>query len=88
MFKPGSINGRCGPLQIQTREPIKNIWTASKFSKWLWLEMAKEDIVHIKNMQSNKVNIAESFDWKYSDVTPFVIINNFKTNCNLITNFF
>ncbi len=23
MFKPGSVNGRCEPLQIQTREPIK-----------------------------------------------------------------
>ncbi len=26
--------------------------------------------------------------WKYSDATPFVIINVFISNCNLITHFF
>ncbi len=26
--------------------------------------------------------------WKYSDVTPFVIVNIFISNCNLITHFF
>ncbi len=45
------------------------------------LDMTK-DTVHIKNMQSNKMNIiqhvAEAFYREYSDVTPFVIINIFK----------
>ncbi len=54
--------------------------------------MTKDDIVHINNMQNNKTNIiqhiAEDFDWKYSDVTPFVIINISKSNCNLITHLF
>ncbi len=34
MFKPGSVNGICGTLQIQTREPIKSIRIASDFTKW------------------------------------------------------
>ncbi len=46
-------------LHIQTREPIKNIRIASNFTKRPWLEMAKEDIVHIKNMQNNKMNIMQ-----------------------------
>ncbi len=33
MFKAGSVNGRRGTLQIQTREPIKSIRIASKFTK-------------------------------------------------------
>ncbi len=57
MFKPGS--GRCEVLQIQTRESIKSIKTASNFTKRPWQEMAKEGIVHVKNMQSNKVKIIE-----------------------------
>ncbi len=47
--------------------------------------MAKENIVHIKSMQNNKMNIIQhmalDFYRKYSDVTPFVIINNFLMNC-------
>ncbi len=43
-------------------------------------------------MQSNKMNvvqgIAEAFYRKYSDVTPFVIIHIFISNCNLITHSF
>ncbi len=43
--------------------------------------MVKEDIVHIKNMQSNKMNviqhIAEAFYRKYSNVTPFAIIADY-----------
>ncbi len=57
MFKSGGINGRHAALQIQTREPIKSIRAASNFTKQPWLEMTKENIVHIKNMQSNKINI-------------------------------
>ncbi len=38
--------------------------------------MTKEDIMHIKNMQSDKMNIiqhvAKAFDGKYSDVIIFV----------------
>ncbi len=79
-------------LQLQTREPIKSIRTASNFTKWPWLEMTKEDTVHIKNMQSNKMNIIQHTAWafnrKYSDVTPFVIIDIFRSNCNLIIHFF
>ncbi len=59
MFKAGSVNGRRGALQMQTREPIKSIRTASNFTTRLWLNMAKENIVHIKNMQSNKMNIIQ-----------------------------
>ncbi len=55
MFKPGSVNDRHGALQIQTREPIKSIRITLTFAKGPWLEMAKEDTVHIKNMQSNKM---------------------------------
>ncbi len=51
--------GRCGELQIQTREPIKNIRIASSFTTQPWLETEKEDILHIKNMQSNKMNIIQ-----------------------------
>ncbi len=45
MFKPDSVNGRRGTLQVQTREPIKSIRIASDFTKSLWLEKAKEDIM-------------------------------------------
>ncbi len=62
---------------------------SSDFTERPWLEMTKEDIVHIKNMQNSKMNIiqhtAEAFYRKYSDVTPFVIIKIFKSNCNLFT---
>ncbi len=44
-------------LQIQTREPIKSIGMASNFKKQPWLALAKEDIVHVKNMQSNNMSI-------------------------------
>ncbi len=74
------------------QESIGRIRIASNFTKWPWLEMAKEDIVHIKNMQSNKRNtirhIADAFYRKYSAVTLFVIINIFISNYNLITVFF
>ncbi len=55
MFKPGSVNGRRGALQFQTRELMKSIRIAKKFAKSLWLEMLKGGIAHIKNMQSNKI---------------------------------
>ncbi len=54
-----SVNGRRGALQIQTREPIKSIRTASDFKKQPRLEMAKENIAHIKNIKSNKMNIIQ-----------------------------
>ncbi len=57
MFEPGS--SRRMVLQIQTREPIKHIRIAKIFAKRPWLEMAKEGIVHIKNMQINKMNIIQ-----------------------------
>ncbi len=41
--------GRRGALQIQTRELIKSIRILN-FTKRPWLEMTKEDTVHIKNM--------------------------------------
>ncbi len=82
------LMGRCEALQIQAREPIKSIRTASNFIKQPWLEMTK-DTVHIKNMQSNKMNIIQHTAWtfyrKYSDITPFVIINTFMSNCDLTT---
>ncbi len=46
-------------LQIQTREPIKSKRVTSNLTKWSWLEMAQEDIVHNKNMQSNTMNIIQ-----------------------------
>ncbi len=52
MFKPCSVHGRRGALQIQTREPIKSIRTASNFTKRPWLEVSKEDIVHIKTCKA------------------------------------
>ncbi len=52
----------------------------------LWLEMAKEGIVHIKTKQSNKKNSIQHITFcKYSDVTPFAIMNIFRGNCNLLT---
>ncbi len=57
IFKPGSVNGSCVEMQIQTREPIKSIRITSNFTKGPCLEVAKDDIVLIKNMQSNKMNI-------------------------------
>ncbi len=53
MFKPGRA-GRREALQKQ-----ENQSKASNFTKQPWLEMAKEDIVCIKNMQSNKMNIIQ-----------------------------
>ncbi len=86
MFKPGSV-----ALQIQTREPIKNLRAASDFSERPRLEITK-DTVHIKNMQSNKVNMiqhtARAFYRQHSDGTPFVIIHIFIGKCNLITHSF
>ncbi len=57
------------------------------------MEMAKEGIVHIKNMKSNKMNVIQHiaknlFTEKYSDVIPFVFINLFISNCDLIAKFF
>ncbi len=57
MFK--SDSGRRGAQQIQTREPIKSIRIASNFVKSPWRETTKDGIVHIKNMQSNKMNIIQ-----------------------------
>ncbi len=54
MFKPGSVNNRCESLQIQTRESIKSIRTASNFTKQLWQEMTNEDIVLIKTCKATK----------------------------------
>ncbi len=59
MCKSGSVNGRCGALQIKTREQIKSIRTASNFTKQSRLEMATEDTVHMKNMQNNKKSIIQ-----------------------------
>ncbi len=56
MFKPGSVNGRRGALQIQTRDPIKSIKT-SNFTKQPWLEMTKEGF---RKMQLNKMNIQQT----------------------------
>ncbi len=51
-----------------------------------------KDMVHVKNMQSNKMNSFQHIAWDfyrtYSDVTPFVIINIFIRDCNLITHSF
>ncbi len=62
------------------------------FAKSPWLKMTKAGIVHINNMQINKMNIiqhrAEAFYRKYSDITPFVILNIFISNCNLVTHYF
>ncbi len=64
--------GKRGPQQNQTWEPIKSISMASNFTEQPWLEIAKEGIVHFKNMQSNKMNIiqqtASALYIKYSDV--------------------
>ncbi len=52
--------------------------------------MKKEGIVHTKTTKSDKMNIiqqtAQAFYTEYSDVTPSVIIDIFKTN--LITHSF
>ncbi len=84
MFKPGSVNGRRGALQIQTGEPIRSFRAASNFTKRPWLEMVKEDTVHVKNMQSNKINIIQHMAWafyrKYSSNAASSIINIFKSN--------
>ncbi len=71
-------------MQIQTREPIESIRTASNFTERPSLEMTTEGIVHIKNMQSNRVNIiqhtAGAFYRKYSP--PSAVIDIFISNCN------
>ncbi len=59
MLEWGSFNGRRGRLQVQIREPIKSIRMASNFPNQPWQETAKENIVHIKNKQSNKINIIQ-----------------------------
>ncbi len=62
MFNPGSVN-----LAVVLKR------TASDLTKQPWLEMTKEIIVHIKNMQNDKMNIiqhvAYTFYRKHSDVT-------------------
>ncbi len=57
MFKPGSVNSKCGLVQNKTREPIKSNRTASNFTKRPRLEMAKEDTAHIKSIKNNKISI-------------------------------
>ncbi len=49
-----------------------------------------EGNVLIKNRQINKLILFNilAFYRKYSDVTPFIIVNIFIGNCNLITHFF
>ncbi len=44
-------------------------------------------IVHIKNMQSKLILFNIAFGREYSDVTLFVIVNFFISNCNLINIF-
>ncbi len=48
MFNPGSVN-----LAVVLNR------TASDLTKQPWLEMTKEIIVHIKNMQDDKMNIIQ-----------------------------
>ena len=64
------------PLQIQTGEPIESIRIASNFTKRLWLEMAKEDIVPIKNMQCNKMNVIQHIALLFTE--------DIDVTCNLI----
>ncbi len=52
MLKPGSVNGRRGALQIQTREPIESIRTASDFANWPGNNKRRHH-AH-QNMQSNQ----------------------------------
>ncbi len=51
--------GRRGALQIQKREPIKSLRILSNFTKQSWMDITKEDIVLIKHMQSNKMNVIQ-----------------------------
>ncbi len=44
----------------------ENQWKASNFTKWSWLEMTKDIAVHIKNMQSNKMNIIQNIAWAWA----------------------
>ncbi len=78
-------------LQIQTGEPIKSLRIESNFTKRPWQEMIKEDTVHIKNMQSNKMNIfqhtAEAFYnplWNHEHFHKNLWFNYtfFLSNCN------
>ncbi len=82
MFQPGSVNVRCGALQIQTRAPIKSIRKASNFTK----HCASQ------NMKSNKMNIIQpkgpSFLQKIFRYNPLYNISIFKSYCNLATIFF
>ncbi len=54
MFKPGSVHGRGGAMQIQTKEQIESIRIASNLATRPWLEMAKEGIVHIRTCKATK----------------------------------
>ncbi len=65
----------CGAANSDMRTN-HSISIASNFAKSLRLEMAKEDTVYIKKMQSNKMNIQhieQVFYRKQPDVIPFVI---------------
>ncbi len=65
----------CGAANSDMRTN-HSISIASNFAKSLRLEMAKEDTVYIKKMQSNKMNIQhreQVFYRKQPDVIPFAI---------------
>ncbi len=92
MFKSGSVNGRRGGAAKSNKNQSKASEQHQTLLNSHDLEMTKEIIAHIKNMQSNKMNIvqhiAKAFYRKYSNATPSVSINIFKNGYNLITYFF
>ncbi len=62
MFKQGSVKSRWGCCKFKQENQSKaseyhqNI---IKLCKHPWLEMTKEGIVDLKNMQGNKMNISQ-----------------------------
>jgi len=82
------VISRCGALQIQTRESIKSI-RIHPFTKQPL--NGRRHCAHRKQakQQMNIIQQILAFYRKYSDATPFVIVNIFcNCTCNLITHCF
>ncbi len=48
-----------GHCKFKQENQMKSIGIASNFTKWPWLEMTIEGIVHIKTYKATKLNIIQ-----------------------------
>ncbi len=91
MFKPGGVNSRRMVLQIQTRESIKGIRIASDFTKLkLKLKQKRQwkPLCTSKHAKPQNYHSTQSLQAFYRKCNPFVIINIFTSDCNLIKHSF